>query len=725
MDKIRQKTAALKQELQTDATLNRIGEIAHTSPKRILPAVSEYSLSKFPIIEWLPRYNPSWLVQDFVAGLTIGVMLIPQGLAYAQIATIPIENGLYSSWVPAAVAVFMGTSKDLSTGPTSILGLLTAEIVHDLKNEYTPTQIATAVALMVGVYSLVLGMLELGFILDYVSVPVLTGFISATALVIGFGQVGKLVGLSNMPDGVFNQLGSMLRRLPQWDGPTCGVGLGSIIMLVLLQKIGQRYGKKHFLIKYMSSSRAVIVLVIFTLISYGVNNGRDPKNYVFAVSKVSTKGIVAPTVPESALISKIALRAIAPFMACALEHLAVGKAFGRKNNYTIGQSQELNYLGVTNIINGFFHVMPVGGAMSRTAVNSECRVRSPLYGAVTAGFIILTLYVFSPALYWLPSSTLAAIIIMAVIHLFGPLSLFWRYWRISFADFIASMVAFWLTIFVSAEVGIGAAAGWSVLWSLLRSAFIKPDVHTGGRRGSESSNPEAAIVGAIGSNKNNHADSSDRDDKDNITKDINALDRQTTYGTGDYTVVGINRSGLGGPFGGQRLPEDTAVVQFTDTIFFPNAYRGKTAALENIQLVFPTVTDGGAASTERLWTVAAERRLERLRAQHRLALKNTALAVVVWDLSRVNWIDTTGIIALSELKDDIHRKLGKYVQVRMVGMSDKVRRKFERAKWKVVEYEGLGGQQAEGDVLYDSLDQAIWDREERGSLEGIVLEKTG
>lgn len=264
---------------------------------------------------------------------------------------------------------------------------------------------------MVGVYCLVLGMLELGFILDYVSVPVLTGFISATALVIGFGQVGKLVGLNNMPDGVFNQLGSMLKRLPQWNGPTCGVGFGSILMLILLQKLGQRFGKKHFLIKYIGSSRAVIVLVIFTLISYGVNSGRDPKNYIFAVSKVSTNGIVAPTVPESTLISKVALRAIAPFVACALEHLAVGKAFGRKNNYTIGQSQELNYLGVTNIINGFFHVMPVGGAMSRTAVNSECRVRSPLYGAITAGFIILTLYVFSPALYWLPSSTLAAIIV--------------------------------------------------------------------------------------------------------------------------------------------------------------------------------------------------------------------------------------------------------------------------------------------------------------------------
>lgn len=300
---------------------------------------------------------------------------------------------------------------DLSTGPTSILGLLTAEIVVDLKDEFTPAQISTAVALMVGVYSLILGMLELGFILDYVSVPVLTGFISATALVIGFGQVPSLIGLSNMPSGVFYILGDMLKRLPQWDGPTCGVGFGTIVMLLALEKVGKRWGKKHFLIKYVASSRAVIVLVVFTLISWGVNHDRDPKKYIFAVTKVHTNGIMTPSVPQPDLVSRVALRAIAPFMACALEHLAVGKAFGRKNNYTIGQSQELNYLGVTNILNSFFHVMPVGGAMSRTAVNSECRVRSPLYGVITAGFIVLTLYVFSPALYWLPKSTLAAIIV--------------------------------------------------------------------------------------------------------------------------------------------------------------------------------------------------------------------------------------------------------------------------------------------------------------------------
>ncbi|RYP79074.1 hypothetical protein DL771_000052 [Monosporascus sp. 5C6A] len=631
------KVEALQEELRTDSTLNTAAKYARTAPRKFLPAAGQYLLQKVPIVEWLPRYSPTWLLPDAIAGLTIGVMLIPQGLAYAQIATIPIENGLYSSWVPAAVAVFMGTSKG-------------------------------AVSLMVGIYCLILGLAGLGFLLDYVSVPVLTGFISATALIIGFGQADSLVGLNDAPDGLFNIIGYLLKHLPEWDGPTCGIGFSTILVLLALEKVGKKWGKKHFAIKYLASSRAVIVLVIYTLISYLVN--RDREEYAWEVSKVDTNGIITPQAPDGVLIGKVASRAIAPLVACSLEHLAVGKAFGRKNGYSIDQSQELNYLGVTNIINSFFLSMPVGGAMSRTAVNSECRVRSPLNGAITAGFIILTLYVFSPALYWLPKATLAAIIIMAVIHLFGPLSLFWRYWRISLADFIASQVAFWVTIFVSAEVGIGAAAGWSVAWSMIRSAFVKPDVST----------------------------------------NENTLTLRRTMALGGKGMENV----------GASIPDDVAVVHFTDSVFFPNANRAKVTALENVSLVYPTVqkTD----DNERSWSVASQRRLERLRAQHSAVLKETALSAVVWDFISVPWIDVTGILALAELKDDIRRQLGGSVSIRMVGMTPKVYAKFRRADWPLshVDEARLDG----SDLMFDSMEQALWHKD-GSSLEGVTSEKAG
>ncbi|KAI1403031.1 sulfate transporter 4.1 [Hypoxylon fuscum] len=672
---------AVREELQTDVTLNRVAKFARTTPRKLPSATRQYLLDKLPIIQWLPRYSPPWLIQDFMAGLTVGVLLIPQGLAYAKIATIPIENGLYSCWVPAAVMVFMGTSKDLSTGPTSILGLLTAEIVSGLQDEYLPADISSAVAMMVGIWSLLIGLLGLGFLLDYVSIPVLTGFISATAFVIGMGQVDSLVGLDDVPDGAFNQLGNILKRLPYWDGPTCGIGFGTILVLLILQKIGQKWGNKHFVIRYMSSSRAIIVMVIFTLISYLVNKDRD--EYLWGISEVNTHGIQQPKAPSAALLGKVAARSIAPLVACTLEHQAVGKAFARRNHYAIDQTQEFNYLGVTNIVNSFFGVMPVGGAISRTAVNSECHVRSPLNGAVTAGFIILTLYAFSPALYWLPKSTLAAIIIMAVIHLFGPLSLIWRYWRISLADFIACMVAFWVTIFVSAEIGIGAAAGWSVAWTLLRSAFVKPTIHA-----------------------SKTADASST---------LQPLARVTTV----QTQVGLMTENAGNP----AIPEDTVIIRFADSLFFPNANRNKVNALEAIQLVYPSVQNPHySADSERLWSVAAEQRLERLRLQRGVVMRQMPLAVVIWDFGMVPYIDATGITALAELKDDIHRQLGFGVQIRIVGMTAGVRRRFARASWKLGDVDGLldGG----ADIVYPSLERAIWEERDRDSLKGIATEKS-
>ncbi|KAI5862646.1 sulfate transporter 4.1 [Durotheca rogersii] len=681
---------ALKEELRTDVTLNRVVKFARVAPKKFPPAAKQYLADKLPIVQWLPRYSLSWLPQDFMAGLTVGVLLIPQGLAYAKIATIPIENGLYSCWVPAAVMVFMGTSKDLSTGPTSILGLLTAQIIADLKDEFPRVDISAAVAMMVGIWSLLIGLLGLGFLLDYVSIPVLTGFISATAFVIGMGQVGSLVGLSNVPDGAFNQLANILRRLPRWDGPTCGIGFGTALVLLALQHVGRRWGGRHFAIRYLASSRAIVVMVVFTLISYLANRGRDHGAYLWSISEVSTHGIETPRAPGAVLLARVAARSIAPLVACTLEHQAVGRAFGRRNHYAVDQTQEFNYLGVTNIVNSFFGSMPVGGAISRTAVNSECGVRSPLNGAITAGFIILTLYVFSPALYWLPKATLSAIIIMAVIHLFGPLSLIWRYWRVSLADFVACMVAFWVTIFVSAEIGIGAATAWSIVWTLLRTAFVTPTVLT-----SES--------GSV-----------------------------TSGGGGGATGAGAGAGG--GLPSAVSIPEDTVVVRFADALFFPNANRAKVRALEAMQVAFPSVGNRHyGVERQRSWSVAAEQRLARLRAARGVALRQMPLAVCVWDFTAVPFVDATGLTALAELRDDVRRQLGASIRIRVVGMVPAVRRRFARAGWRLLDVDAeeaapppaAGGEAGDVEWVYPSLERAVWDeRESDSSLRGVVTEKT-
>ncbi|KAF6839676.1 sulfate permease [Colletotrichum musicola] len=655
-----------KSDFQTDSTINTVRKKVNAALPRIPSATGQYLIQKIPIVQWLPQYDPKWLLSDFIAGMTIGVMMIPQALAYAKIATIPGEFGLYSAWLPAAIYVFMGTSKgaltkiSLSTGPTSIMGLLTAEIIFDLKTEgFAPEDISSAVALMVGIYSLIVGLLKLGFVLEYISVPVLSGFLSAAAITILLGQVGSLVGLSDVPSGTSSIISNVLSRIPEMEPLTIAIGFSGILMLYILEFIGKKWGKKSPAIKFMCSSRAVLLLVIYTTISFLVN--KDKKTPLWAISKVKANGLRAPKIPATDLVSKVAMRAIAPLVASALEHLAIGKAFGRKNNYAIDESQELCYLGVTNTVNSLFGAMSVGGAMSRTAVNSECGVKSPLSGAFTAGFIILTLYKLSGALFWIPKATLSAIIIMAVIHIIGPTSLFYRYWRISFPDFVASMLSFWVTLFVSTEMGIAFAVLFSIGYTLVRSAF--PKVKTL----SATSGRNRAIPQA----------------------------QAPAPRTAEDTFV----------------PEDAMLVSFTDSIFFPNAGRVKKSVLESVKVQFEPQQAVEPNSADRSWSVASAKRIEMLRKRDNVVPSEKAMCVMVWDLTHVPFIDVTGVQLLAELKEEVKQHVGKQMELRLVGMNNKARRRFARAGWKVVEEREIDDRMpGDAEVVYERIETALWDR---------------
>lgn len=432
MKSIAQRKADVVEAFRTDPNINRVRSWVQPVAQRLPSATTEYIVEKLPVAQWLPHYNYKWLLQDIIAGITIGVMLIPQGLAYAKIANIPVEHGLYSSWIPSALYFFLGTSKgkvtsknprrygsmltcgnniEVSTGPTSILGLLTAEAIHDIQRDgYEPAAIASAIAFLVGVFSLAIGLLKLGFLLDFVSGPVLTGWISAVAFVIGLGQLGSLVGIKG-GSGTVNILRNVIGHLDKVKPLTITVGLTGIAFLLILEQVGKRWGKKNKWLKFLCTSRAVVVLFVYTLMSYLVNRGRDVEDYAWEVTKVDTHGLLSPRAHDNSLIKKVVSRSFAPLIAMAVEHLGVAKAFGLRNNYSIDKSQELVFLGTANIVNSFFGAQACGGAMSRTAVNSECGVHSPVNFLLTAGWILLTLYELAPALYWIPKATLSAIIV--------------------------------------------------------------------------------------------------------------------------------------------------------------------------------------------------------------------------------------------------------------------------------------------------------------------------
>ncbi|KAJ4301728.1 hypothetical protein N0V90_003821 [Kalmusia sp. IMI 367209] len=643
-----------QQLVAEDHNIQRVRRDGARAARALPRATGHYLVDKVPVVHWAPQYNPRWLLNDALAGITIGVMLIPQALAYAKIATISGEFGLMSSWLPNFLYFFMGTSKDMSTGPTSLLGLLTAEIVRDYTSEgYSAQSIASMVAMCVGVYCLIIGLFKLGFLLEFVSIPVLHGFISAAGIVIMLGQIPSLFGVK-VGTGTGTIIHDLFAQIPDFKGPTVGVGLGGIVLLVALQKMGQKWGSQNKAIWFISLARSAIILVLFTGISYGVNKNIDLENDdpVWELSKVKSNGINSPKMPPAALFSKVFPRAVAPFLAGVIEHLAIAKAFARKNGYVIDPAQELVYLGVTNFFNSFFSSMTVGGAMSRTAINSATGVKSPAYGIIAGGVVVLSIFELSPALFWIPKATLAAIIVTAVWSILSPPKIFWHFWKTSFVDFFAAMLAFWLTLFQSSEIGIGTAVGFQLVYHILHSAFSR------------------------------------------VRRVTSVADRDP-------------------PVDFKDVPTDIQVFKPHQSLIFYNAFSITSQCFDSIQ----TYSSGANISFEvlraqRNWSTAGERRAKQLRRRAGITNEPSPIHVVIMDMSMVVTIDTTGLTALQDLKADLERYAGKRAELRFANLHEAVHDRFARFGWELYDGEAFNSnekytKETKGNAVYKSVTEAV------------------
>ncbi|TKA81086.1 hypothetical protein B0A55_02547 [Friedmanniomyces simplex] len=675
----------VKDDLRTDVTWNRVGTVTAKSARALPLGTKHYLLDKVPIVGWLPRYNLKWIINDLIAGLTLGLLLIPQSLSYAKIATIPVEYGLQSSWLPATLYTFMGSTKDLSTGPTSLIGLMTANAVSSLTpHGYTPQAIASAVAMCMGIMGMAIGFLNLGFLLEFISEPILAGFISAVALTIGLGQVSALLGEEKVTAShAAGQIRQILRQLPQANGYACAVGFTGLLFLVLLEQGGKRLGDKKTVLGrtvwFFSITRAFMCLLLFTGVSYAVNKDRG-KHTLFDLVKLTYSGINAPEVPSATLVGKAFPLAIPAFIGGILEHVAIARAFGVKNNYVSDQTQEVTYFGVINFVNSFFHSMGVGGAMSRTSVNSMCKVKSPLSGLVTTAVILVCIFKLSGALYWIPKATLSAIIITAVAPLVRSPKEFYGFWKTSLADFISSMLAFWVCFFTTTYEGLAAAVGFNILYILLRQVF-KPITQVGSTDQQKLSELQQSMMSA---------------------------------------------SGLPA-----TLPEDVRIFRFHESFFFPNAYRLKTAILETIQTHHaPAYSTLHGEEAERNWSVHGERRVARLRKKAGIIDPSALppISIVVLDFTKVNHMDATAISHLHSLLKELRLYAGPDVEVRFVGVSKTIRERFERARFTLHDDPWLTADQDDTWTenvprAYRNLSVAVQAPRRRSSV--VLMEKDG
>lgn len=357
----------------------------------------------FPITNWIKDYSKTWLSGDLSAGLTVGVMLIPQGMAYAMLAGLPPIYGLYASTIPLLIYAIFGTSRQLAVGPVAMVALLISSGVGSLvavgSDEYI--QLAILLALMVGLLQFFMGVFKLGFLVNFLSHPVIAGFTSAAALIIGFSQMKHLLGIQIPRGKVHETILNIFENINEVNLPTISIGLGAIIILVLSKKINKK----------IPGPLVVVLLGMLTVTGLGLTEA-GVKVIKDVPGGLPSFGI--PQVEGSALIALLPIALTISFVGF-MESIAVAKAIQAKHkNYEIVPNQELIGLGIANIIGSFFKGFPVTGGFSRTAVNDQAGAKTGLASIISALLIIITLLFLTEYFYYLPNAVLGAIIIVAV-----------------------------------------------------------------------------------------------------------------------------------------------------------------------------------------------------------------------------------------------------------------------------------------------------------------------
>ncbi|KAJ3553455.1 hypothetical protein NM688_g3603 [Phlebia brevispora] len=443
----------------------------------------DYVVSLFPIAGWIYRYNFGWAYGDMIAGLTVGIVAVPQSMSYAQIATLPPEYGLYSSFVGVLVYCFFATSKDVSIGPVAVMSLTVSQIIKHVNashpNVWDAPQIATTVAFICGFIVLGIGLLRLGWLVEFIPAPAVSGFMTGSAINIVSGQVPGLMGLTGFDTraATYKVIINSLKFLPQTK-LDAAFGLSGLVSLYIIRfacvQLSKRYSNRARWFFFFAVFRNAMVIIVLTFASWLYCRHRVSKSGKYPIKILQTvprgfQHLGQPTIdPElvSALAGELPVATIILF----LEHIAISKSFGRVNGYKINPNQELIAIGVTNTIGTLFGAYPATGSFSRSALQSKSGVRTPASGLFSAVVVIVALYGLTPAFFWIPSAALSAVIIHAVADLIASPSQVYSYWRISPLEFIIWFAAVLITVFATIEDGIYFSVAASVVLLLVRVA---------------------------------------------------------------------------------------------------------------------------------------------------------------------------------------------------------------------------------------------------------------
>lgn len=438
-----------------------------------MPRLQRY----LPVFDWGRGYSRDSFANDAVAAVIVTIMLIPQSLAYALLAGLPPEAGLYASIVPILLYAVFGTSRALAVGPVAVVSLMTASAVGQVAEQGTAGYAAAALtlALLSGGLLMLLGVLRLGFLANFLSHPVIAGFITASGLLIATSQLGNILGVQTGGHTLIELLRSLFEKLGEVNLPTTVIGIAATAFLFWARKglkpALKRLGLRSRMADIAAKAGPVAAVAVTTLVTWGFGLEEHGVAVVGDVPR-SLPPLTMPALDPS-LVSTLLVPALLITVIGFVESISVARTLAAKKRQRIDPDQELIGLGAANLGAAFTGGYPVTGGFARSVVNYDAGAETPAAGAFTALGLAVAALALTPLVYFLPKATLAATIIVAVLGLVD-LSILWRSWTYSRADFAAVLATILLTLGLGVEAGVTAGVAISIGLHLYKTS--KPHV---------------------------------------------------------------------------------------------------------------------------------------------------------------------------------------------------------------------------------------------------------
>ncbi|WEW58211.1 hypothetical protein PRK78_003679 [Emydomyces testavorans] len=443
-----------------------------------------YIRSLFPFWSWIFHYNLQWLIGDTIAGVTVGFVVVPQGMAYALLAKLPPEYGLYTSFVGFLLYWAFATSKDITIGAVAVMSTIVGNTVIKVQKTHPDIpaeQIARGLSVICGGFLLFVGLIRCGWIVEFIPLVTITSFMTGAAISIAVGQIPAMMGIKgvNTREAAYKIFINTLKGLPR-TRLDAAMGLSALFLLYgirsFCQFMSNRQPNRRKMWFFISTLRMTFVILLYTMISWLVNRHvKDAKAAKFGILGKVPKGFQHAGVPHvnQRLVGSFASEIPASIIVLIIEHIAISKSFGRINDYVINPSQELVAIGITNLLGPFLGGYPATGSFSRTAIKAKAGVRTPLAGLFTALIVLLALYALTSVFFFIPLSSLSGLIIHAVLDLITPPNVVYQFWRISPIEAIIFFAGVIVTIFTQLEIGIYVTVAASAAVILFRTAKAK------------------------------------------------------------------------------------------------------------------------------------------------------------------------------------------------------------------------------------------------------------